>query len=610
MKKYATFAKSALFSLIFFTWLQNPAFALPLSSADISRMVQECPSLDEYTNAPAVIWDRKQLYSQDAQKRTVKASSYVILCGPTAKLGWLEDTLVAPAGGKIELEQAAIFDPITSMMTHQMVCDPEELKHGRMVFKWPKINEEYVFVLSYRQVYPEPDAMEDIAWISSAFPIWEGSVQVRIDKDEKLVYESGMNAEPTVQVDSNFRRYGWFYFKQPANRGVMGLVESSDPYLVFSTKKGPSTAVEMMNDLSSRDWPDIPEIYVQKDGEKVDRAIKTIERFWFSHSRLTGNGTWRSAEMIPAVGPWTTWEAVYLVAAWLQKQGWKAEVWFQHVLPQSRESISCVSALQKPLLYLVEPGGKKGWYYVPGQPVDPGQIPVSLRGKTVYSAGAKKLRRKAIGGTHLGKNRISLSWDLDVKDDCFVEGKLDFRVRSAWVEMFDELLEGRRDLIFSLLDGIEGWIDPEAEPEISPLGNQGFKIIYNVKARSGIQDARGLMIGLPSVTPGPLLRLFDVQTSAVLRFPFVVEQSYSVKLPHGYRTLAAPLKQEQGSMVGSYQSQYHVNQRKNFIEGEEKLLQNDTRIDAPYIPAFKRTLAMWGSWKNTNLALIRTARPK
>ncbi len=595
-----------LFSLIFFVWLQIPAFALPLGSADISKMVQECPSLEEYRAAAAVIWDRKQLYSQDSQKRTVKSSSYVILCSPTAKFGWLEDQLVAPAGGSIELEQAAIFDPITSMMTYKISYSAEEMKHGRIVFTWPKMNDEYVFVLSYRQIYPEPDAMEDIAWISSEFPTWEGSVQVRIDKGQELVYESSMDAEPTVQVDSNFRRYGWFYFNQSANRGVMGLVESSDPYLVFSTKKGPSTALEMMNDLSSRNWPDIPEIYVQHDGSPIDADIKTIEKFWFSSSRLTGSGTWRSAEIIPAGGPWTTWEAVYLAAAWLEKRGWKAEVWFQHVLPQSRESISCASALEKPLLYLVEPGGKKGWYYVPGQPVEPGQIPVSLRGKTVYSAGNKKLRRKAIGGTHLGKNRISLSWDLDVNADCIVEGKLDLRVRSAWVEMYESLLEGRRDLIYSLLDGIEGWIDLDEEPKISPLGSQGFKMIFSVKARSGIEDARGLMIGLPSVTPGPLLRLYDVQTSAILRFPFVVEQSYNVKLPHGYRALAAPLKQEQGSMVGSYQSQYHINQRKNLIEGEEKLIQNDTRVDAPYLPGFRRTLDMWGTWKNNNLALITT----
>ena len=65
------------------------AAALPLESSDIAAMVQECPSLDEYKNDPAVIWSRKQLYTQDSRRRTVKTTSYVILCGASAKLDWL-----------------------------------------------------------------------------------------------------------------------------------------------------------------------------------------------------------------------------------------------------------------------------------------------------------------------------------------------------------------------------------------------------------------------------------------------------------------------------------------------------------------------------------------
>ena len=38
------------------------AAALPLSEADIAKMTQECPNLDEYRGSPAVIWNRKQLY--------------------------------------------------------------------------------------------------------------------------------------------------------------------------------------------------------------------------------------------------------------------------------------------------------------------------------------------------------------------------------------------------------------------------------------------------------------------------------------------------------------------------------------------------------------------
>ena len=354
MKKFAL-------ALLLALCLPAASLALPLTSADIAKMVQDCPTLEEYKGVePAVIWSRKQLYTQDSQGRAVKSTSYVILCGATARLGWIQDQLVAPNGGHIELEQAAIFDPGTAELLHNLPYDRDELaEHGRLIVNFPKMDDVYVLVLSYRQTFAEPNVMEDIAWLGSEYPTWEGSVQIRVAKDQALDWESSTDAIPTIDVDETFRRYGWFYFKQPANRGMRGMLESSDPYVVFSLTTGPATAVAMMHTLEERRWPDLPAKYVVGESSSRDNVLKTIEKFWRSADRLPGRGTWRSARMIPAGGPWTTWESMYLLASWLQKQGWKAEVWFQHVLPQDRESISCAPALTHPVFLLSEPGAQK-----------------------------------------------------------------------------------------------------------------------------------------------------------------------------------------------------------------------------------------------------------
>lgn len=596
------------FILTVFTVLCLPACAaaLPLESADIAKMVQECPTLEEYKGDPAVIWSRKQLYTQDSRRRAVKTTSYVILCGGTAKLGWLEDQMIAPAGGSIELEQAAVFDPGTSKLIQNIPFDKNEMAHGRIVLNTPPLPDEYVFVLSYRQTFPDPDVMEDIAWISAEFPTWEGSVQVRIDNSQELLYESSTNAEPTVDADDSFRRYGWFYFKQPATRGMRGMVESSDPYVMFSLQRGPASEIAMMNDLASRKWGPIPAQYVEK-GTDPTADLKTVDRFWRSKSRIRTDGIWRSAGAVPSDGPWTTWEAAYVAAQWLEQRGWKAEVWFQHAAPQSKDSLSCPAAFELPTLLLTEPNGKKAWYYVPGQPGELRKIPVTLRGKTLYAAGTKRLRKRAIGGQRLEKNRLSMFWKLNVSDDCTVSGTLDLRIRNSWVEQFAGLDSWDRDRVFTLLDGLEGWVDLNEEPKVSLLGGQGVRIVLNVKARSGIQAPEGgLLIGLPSVVPGPLLLLHDVSSSAVLKFPFVITQDYSVDLPSGYRALSTPFKQEQGSYVSSYSSQYRINMRKNDLEGGEKLLQNDTRVDADALPGFKRIIEMWGTWRSANLTLVPT----
>ena len=587
------------------------AAALPLSEADIAKMTQECPNLDEYRGSPAVIWNRKQLYSQDPQGRMVKTTSYVILCSPSARLGWLEDLLFAPAGGSIELEQAAIFDPGTSRLVRSLDYDHDELKkHGRLDLKFPKVDSTYILAVSFRQNFTEPQVLEDIAWLSAEYPTWEGSVQIRIAKTQELIFESSTNTMPTTQADDNFRRYGWFYFKQPANRGVMGLVESSDPYVVFSLSAGPLPIVEMMNGLSARKWPSIPEVYVSHEGSEREQAIRSIERFWRSSSRLPSRGTWRSEAQLPANGPWTTWEAAYIASAWLQKRGWKSEVWFQHVLPQSRDAISCAAGLMHPVLQVTDPGAKKSWYYIPGTPGELGQLPPSLRGKALYAAGAKKLRKKTINGTLKEKNRLSIAWNLDIAPDCTVSGKVDVRIRHKWTEMFEALSDGRKDQLYALLSGLEGWIDPNAELEVTPLGSTGFKVELPVKARSGIEGPQGLMIGLPSLAPGAVERLKDVESSAVLKFPFVVEQSYNVRLPKGYRAMSVPMKQEATSMVSSYTSHYRVNMRKNEVEGEEKHILSHTRVDAPAIPSFRRVLEVWGTWRRNNLALLPVGRAK
>ena len=582
------------------------AAALPLESSDIAAMVQECPSLDEYKNDPAVIWSRKQLYTQDSRRRTVKTTSYVILCGASAKLDWLESQMIAPAGGSVELEQAAIFDPGTSKLVQNIPVDRDELAHGRIVLKPQPLPDEYVFVLSYRQTFPDPDVMEDIAWISTDFPTWEGSVQVRIDKNQELLYESGTNAEPTIDADNNFRRYGWFYFKQPATRGMRGMVDSSDPYVMFSLQRGPASEIAMMNDLASRKWGPIPAEYVEA-GTGTEADLKTVARFWRSKSRIRAAGIWRSADAVPAEGPWTTWEAAYVAAQWLQQRGWKAEVWFQHVTPQTKESLSCPEAFQSPTLLLTEPKGRKAWYFVPGQPVEPGKVPVTLRGKALYAAGAKRLRKRSVGGSRLEKNRLSIFWKLNVAADCTVSGTLDLRIRNSWVDQFDGLDSWDKDRVLTLLDGLEGWVDLNEEPKVDSLGGQGVRIVMNVRARSGIQAPQGgLLIGLPSVIPGPLLRLHDISSSAVLKFPFVVTQDYSVNLPSEYRALSTPYKQDQGSYVSSYSSQYRINTRKNDLEGGEKLLQNGIRVDADALPGFKRIIEMWGTWRSANLTLVPT----
>ena len=74
---------------------------------------------------------------------------------------------------------------------HNLPYDRDELaEHGRLIVNFPKMDDVYVLVLSYRQTFAEPNVMEDIAWLGSEYPTWEGSVQIRVAKDQALDWES------------------------------------------------------------------------------------------------------------------------------------------------------------------------------------------------------------------------------------------------------------------------------------------------------------------------------------------------------------------------------------------------------------------------------------
>ncbi|MDY3867848.1 MAG: hypothetical protein SOZ52_00580, partial [Pyramidobacter sp.] len=299
------------------------AAAIPLGSAEVARLVQDSPPLEEYKGEHAVIWRRNLTYSKDSDGRTVCSTSVAVLCDAAARLEWLTDQLYAPDGGRIELEQAAFFDPGTAKLLHNLTFSAAERDHyGRIVLDVPKMDDVYLFVLSYRQYFAEKDNLEGLVWLGAEYPVWEGSVQVRLPKGEELLYQSSSNSAPTKRDDSRFSWYSWYYFKQPANRGIVGILDSSDSYVVFSQRKGFLSTLNALKSMASRRWSGIPARYAVSKGSVKERALKTIESFWFSPSRLPVSGVWRSPSMIPSDGPWTTWEAYYVAAAWLKSQGW------------------------------------------------------------------------------------------------------------------------------------------------------------------------------------------------------------------------------------------------------------------------------------------------
>ncbi len=589
------------------------AAALPLTSEQIAQMVQECPTLEEYDDTLALVWHRDAVYSQEADGSMLRQLRLILLADPEMDTSWLQSLLFVPAGGRLELEQAAIFDPFTA---HKIAdLQPRRgdwAQRGWMELDFPPQSEVHVIVLSFRQYFPYQGEVNDLIWFGTAYPLWEGSIRVRLSADRELYQYCSTGEEAAVHDEGPFRWYEWYYFKQPANRGAEGLLDSSDPFVLFSTAQGPQAVYDAMTVLDSFDWPQAPQEYRQmiagkRGSEALQAAVEMIDQFWRSHYRLRENysNLWRLGNQAAQGAPWTTWEAIYMLAAWLRSENWNAEVWTQTVVPMEKDVPSSAAVMVRPALMLTQPGGRKGWYYVPGTAGEPGKIPISLRSRTLYRPStSQRLRKRSFGGNKTAKNRISMVWDLRASSEGDLEGSLTVRVRNAWTQVMDNLAEASPREVLELLPGLRGWYAGQ-EPELKPLRGDGFQLTIPIKARSGIPGGPGLLIGLPSVLPEPFLDLTRIQGRATLKFPFVVEQDYRIVMPKGYSPLSLPRASDQGGYLGTYTTAFHYNPRRSLLEINEKFVMTGTSIDAIYVDSFKRLISYWGQWRASNLALVR-----
>ncbi len=606
---FVLFALSALLTLC-----SGAAVALPLTSEQVAQMVQECPTLDEYEDVDGIIWHRDAVYSGEADGSMLRQMRIIVLADAEMDVSWLQSLLFVPAGGRLELEQAAIFDPISAYKIADLQPRRSDWpRQGWMELDFPAQEDAHIIVLSFRQYFPYDGQINDMVWFGSSYPLWEGSIRVRLRADQEFFQFSSTGEEASTYEEGSFRWYQWFYFKQPANRGSEGLLDSSDPFVLFSTSEGPMEVYKAMKVLESYSWPKAPEEFrsmiAGKRGSEAQQAgAEMIDHFWRSSSRIRENlvHIWRDQDQIPARGPWTSWEAIYMVASWLRDEGWSAEVWTQTAIPMEKDVPSSAGVMVRPALLLNQPGGSRSWYYVPGSAGEPGKIPASLRSRTLYqpASSRERLTKRSFGGNKTARNRLSMAWNLQISDEGDLDGSLEVRVRNSWTQVMDNLAEATPREILDLLPGLRGWYQGE-EIELKKLRGDGFQVTIPVKARSGIPGGPGVLVGLPSVLPAPFMDLMRMQGRSTLKFPFVVEQEYKIVMPKGYSPLTVPRPSAQGGSMGTYTTEFHHNQRRNVLEVNEKFVMTGTEIESYYVDSFKRLISYWGQWRASNLALVR-----
>lgn len=107
-----------------------------------------------------------------------------------------------------------------------------------------------------------------------------------------------------------------------------------------------------------------------------------------------------------------------------------------------------------------------------------------------------------------------------------------------------------------------------------------------------------MLLRLPCLLPGALEDLASTAPPKKLKFPFVVEQKYSVSLPEGSRLLSVPPMNERKEGELRFSESMRFNRKRRVLEGEEKLITWSSDYDDGFSVALGRMLGAWLRWKD------------
>ena len=249
----------------------------------------------------------------------------------------------------------------------------------------------------------------------------------------------------------------------------------------------------------------------------------------------------RNPDSIPAEGPWTVWEASFLLGNWLRRAGWSVEACWDSRVSLGDLSPATVKAWRKPVLSVTPPGGKPFIFEI-GQAVKPGSMPPGLWGRTLYSLDGSTPLRNTLPSGGPGDHRLSVNWVIEVAPDGMATGELAITAGGAWVEVVNGDGAIGEDTAARMLasfawPSIPGFSFQGASVETP---GTGLRVKVPLHARVAIPGGEGLLLRMPSVMMPWQRSIAEKRDAGDIRFPFVFEQAASIRLPEGFKVMVLP----------------------------------------------------------------------
>jgi len=505
---------------------------------EVRRLDKEAPSIDGFKGASALQWLSDRTFRLLADGSMEEDSHQIVMMGETIPSEWKERKI--PVRGDVKITDAAWYNPMTGLKEGDLSVTQETLSGGAKVFivRTPSGAVGRAVVLSVRETYRRSQGIGETIYMAGPLPVWEQNVTAVVPEGMDLFWSAMEIKDPVVTTAAGVKSYKWTVMNQERWLG-RGFLVYKRPWLSFSAKKGVVQNLKDANEIAAS-VPDLPLPAEAAGGKKG--AQKLME--WLSDPRTTLEGYphgWvRPASQIPPRGPWTPWEKTLLLSRWLNKLGWKSEVWWQALTAMDEDSPASDNIWVAPVLEVSN--GGKGVLCEAGQASEFGKTSPSIAGSDIYRLIGDKPHKRTVKAGSPSDHKLDLLWVLRLNDKGSAAGRLTASVTGAWTDLFsDGSMPSLNGLSEFLRTRINFAIPAMTLTPVSvkPDGS-GYKMEFDVKCTPAILNGGDLLLRLPGGIPSSVGEMIDQQTDYTFRFPFTIVQRVRMDMPGGYRMLQEP----------------------------------------------------------------------
>ena len=557
---------------------------------NLEQMIQECPNFISYPGYDGVIWLKQHTYQIDTSGSMSVTTVWVILGKRDLEKKWLEWNIQIPKEGDAHIFEAALYDPGSLMQIKSIRPQREENEWN---IDFGVVPEEFIMVLSYRQVYARNLAIQGMLWLNESLPVWENSVIAKVEGGREFEYVTNADIEPRITSDGDFDIYRWMVVNQkPAL--PRSLKADSRTWLAFGNKQPLSSFKKLLENYAKMPVPTPP-----SNAESWLKRGDFLSFFnWLNDQEI--NDSMLLRDEIPEKAPWSRLEKSIIASSWINRfnSGTCQLFWRLAVDPSqsgfANESIILGAAIEMRIRNDI-------FFYEIGQLYEPGATSLSLIGEALYApVEGDRLDKRFIPSRGASDNRLSVIWDISVAEDNTTTGSISLIIRNLWKYFL--LSDMSAD---EILTEITGRAAAETDIKTNRIKGGAVEISAPLKPGKIIIGTSGGNAIIPLNPPQPywLRELAAAITPYSIKFPMSIEANYKISLPANVRNVLIPQQIDRDVGTIKYSEKYEYFRRRSRLDVTVRLTLSNIKMDEDMERDIAFALGRFGSQRSIPLRM-------